>query len=101
MPVAKTLEQHVRGRSFRARRHRELLAGSQLRAWPELAEIQDLYCNARNELEARRIAVEFERAVHDRRERGVSAVQVIYATCGPGNAQDGWFRRQDGTFDWE
>jgi hypothetical protein len=62
VPQAKSLSNHVSERSFRARRHHELLAGPVLR-WPELASIQARYVAADHPLERRAIAVEFERAV--------------------------------------
>jgi hypothetical protein len=101
VPAPKALEQHVRGRTFRARRHAELLLGRRL-PWPELAELQDRYREARGELDQRAVAVEFERAVRERSstERWPFDV-VMYLQCGPGYAQDKWCQRDDGTFDPE
>jgi hypothetical protein len=40
---AKSLVQHVRTASFRARRHADLLAGPELEQWPGLAALQRQY----------------------------------------------------------
>jgi AraC-like DNA-binding protein len=65
MPAAKSLDEHVLDRTFRARRHHDLLAGPVV-PWPELAALQSRYAAAAHELERRAVAVEFERAVRDR-----------------------------------
>jgi len=62
MPAPKTLVQHSRERTFRSRRHRELLLGPVV-PWPELAALQARYAATAHELERRAIGVEFERAV--------------------------------------
>jgi hypothetical protein len=62
MPAPKSLDQHVRDGTFRARRHRELLAGPVVE-WPALALLQASYVATQHELERRVIAVKFERAV--------------------------------------
>jgi hypothetical protein len=62
MPAAKTLDAHVRDGTFRARRHRELLAGPVVE-WSTLALLQSRYVATGHELERRAIGVEFERAV--------------------------------------
>jgi hypothetical protein len=64
MPAARTLVEHVSARTFRSRRHHELLAGPVLR-WPAAAELQSRYAGASHELERRAIGVEFERCVRD------------------------------------
>lgn len=64
VPAPKSLAVHVRERTFRARRHHELLTGPVL-PWPALAELQGRYAASEHELERRAIAVEFERAVRD------------------------------------
>lgn len=62
MPPAKSLLQLVHDRTFRSRRHHELLADRVL-PYPELATIQAGYLAAENELERRAIGVQFERAM--------------------------------------
>jgi hypothetical protein len=64
VPAAKTLKEQVIDRSFRSRRHRELLAGPVVE-WPTLALLQARYAAADHELERRAIGVEFERAVRE------------------------------------
>src|SRR5947207_15674208 len=58
----KTLEAHVLGQSFRARRHYPLLAGEEL-PWPGFALLQARYRAATSQPERRAIAVEFQTAV--------------------------------------
>jgi hypothetical protein len=62
---AKTLLQLVAGRSFMARRHRDLLAGPTLPD-VELAQLQARFAAAAGEAERRAVAVEFERFVRGR-----------------------------------
>ena len=83
IPQAKSLADHVHDRTFRARRHHELLAGSVL-PWPPLAAIQSRYVAAEHKLERRAIAVEFERAVRTRDDdklSGALAEHTSRATC--------------------
>ena len=64
MPPAKNLTAHVLDGTFRARRHRSLLTGPVV-PWPALAAIQSQYAATTHELERRKIAVDFERAVRE------------------------------------
>jgi hypothetical protein len=64
VPAPKTLDQHDRDGTFRARRHRELLAGPVVE-WPLLALLQARYAATPHELERRLIGVEFERAMRE------------------------------------
>jgi len=64
VPAPKTLDQHVRDGTFRARRHRELLAGPVVE-WPKLALLQARYAGTAHNLERRVIAIEFERGVRE------------------------------------
>jgi phage terminase large subunit-like protein len=61
---AKTLQQHVREGTFRARRarHMALLAGPPL-PWPVFASLQAQFAQTRSEPERRAVALEFERLV--------------------------------------
>src|SRR5439155_22665894 len=65
MPAPKTLEEHVRDASFRARRHRDLLATSPALPWRQLAALQSAFAATDHELERRSLAVAFERAVRE------------------------------------
>jgi phage terminase large subunit-like protein len=59
---AKTLPEHVRDGTFRARRHHQLLAGPDL-PWAGFARLQQRFRRASSEPERRAIGVEFEQAV--------------------------------------
>jgi len=60
---AKSLEQHVREGSFRARRHADFLAGPDLERWPACAALQAQYRETEDAGARSAIALEFERAV--------------------------------------
>src|SRR4051794_9408875 len=75
MPAAKTLPQHVREATFRARRHAHLLAGPVVE-WPTLALLQARYVGTSHHLERRAIAVEFERAMRALAHDEVEAAAV-------------------------
>jgi AraC-like DNA-binding protein len=65
----KTLADLVRDGSFLARRHADLLVTGALVADPLLADLQQRYRAERSELERRQLALWFEKAVRDPRER--------------------------------
>lgn len=63
---ARTLEQHIRQGSFRARRHHQLLAGQALPAeWRVFAGLQARYRSATSDPERAAIGLQFEHAVVD------------------------------------
>jgi hypothetical protein len=65
MPALKTLEDHVRDGTWRARlaHHREMLSGPVL-PWSKLALLQAAYAATQHELEKREIARDFQRTIH-------------------------------------
>jgi phage terminase large subunit-like protein len=88
---AKTLPEHVRDGTFRARReaHRSLLAAAAL-PWPGFAVLQERFRRASSEPERRAVALEFERAVRlvqarverERPDGGRSALTAELAELG-------------------
>src|SRR5437762_13083042 len=65
MPAAKSLEQHILDRTWRARlpRHRDLLETSPPPPWPQLAVVQSAFRATTHELERRELARSFERLI--------------------------------------
>lgn len=87
---SKSLLEHVRDGTFRARRHHELLAGEQLQ-WKTLSRLQDEYRAAGDVFSKRRIAVEFENAIpllHERQERSRKGLDEVLASLGPPRSAD-------------
>lgn len=76
---AKTLEQHLRDGTFRARRHHKLLSGPLVSA-KALTKLQRDYEEATSEPERRAVALAFEQAQGDR--------DMIAATAGRSSARD-------------
>jgi hypothetical protein len=125
----KRLSDLVRDETFLGRRHAQLLLDEPLVRDPGLRLLQERYRAEPSELERRRLALQFERAVRDllERERALqeevgdetllarigeaivrsklSVTEFWYAALGPGfgnvtGARALGFRRRDGSVDW-
>lgn len=83
---SKELLEHVNDGTFRARRHHSLLGAGELLPWKSLSRLQEAYRLATHELDARRVAVEFEREIprlQERRARSRKTLPEILNGLGP------------------